>query len=267
MKLCFNTANYVAREGKYSYSGDVTKWWGEAESLTRKNMDESRIKEIAKDISSLGFKYVDVWEAHLDFSLGEKEYEKRAEIFNSNGLKIAAIAGGYDFTGREEKIEELISFLISLGSPVLGGGGIEPHKRVAPIIREKGLKVGFENHQHTVDSILEWIGDDNDVLGATVDTGWFATYDIDPAEAIRKLGSSVFHVHLKDIEKPGEHRTCAFGKGCVDIKACIEALSEIGYQGALSIENEPGDRDPNPEVKESRDLVLGFADELGIGID
>ena len=36
-------------------------------------------------------------------------------------------------------------------------------------------------------------------IGATVDTGWWATQGYDPARAIEELGEHVVHVHLKDV--------------------------------------------------------------------
>ena len=50
---------------------------------------------------------------------------------------------------------------------------------------------------------------------------------------IGELRDRIFHVHLKDVERPGEHVTCLHGDGCVDIDGCVDALVEIGYDGAL----------------------------------
>ena len=59
----------------------------------------------------------------------------------------------------------------------------------------------------------------------------------------------VFHVHLKDVRAPGSHETCRYGQGIVPIRACVEALQKLGYQGAISVEHEPEDFDPTDDCK------------------
>jgi L-ribulose-5-phosphate 3-epimerase len=103
--------------------------------------------------------------------------------------------------------------------------------------------------------VLELIGDDADVLGATIDTGWFATHGYDAVRAIDDLRERLFHVHLKDVERPGEHVTCAHGTGCVDIEGCVDALLSSGYDGALSVEHEPYDHDPTSECARMREAL------------
>src|ERR671922_236155 len=73
-------------------------------------------------------------------------------------------------------------------------------------------------------------------FGTTVDTGWWGTQGYDAAEAIEELRDHVLHVHLKDVRAVGEpHDTCPWGEGVVDVEACVRALQQIGYEGALVI--------------------------------
>jgi sugar phosphate isomerase/epimerase len=118
------------------------------------------------------------------------------------------------------------------------------------------VRIGIENHpERSADEVLAKIGDNSDVLGACVDTGWWLTQGYDPAEAVRRLEGHLFHVHLKDIRAAGKHDTCALGDGLLDVAAMIGALREVGYTGYLSIEHEPDDHDPTSEVVRSRELV------------
>ena len=116
------------------------------------------------------------------------------------------------------------------------------------VLREHGVRFGLENHpERTPQEVLETIGDDADVLGAAVDTGWWATQSYDPVAAIGELSDRLFHVHLKDVEEPGTHVSCMHGEGCANVAGCVEKLLAIGYSGPLSIEHEPYDRDPTAE--------------------
>ena len=95
------------------------------------------------------------------------------------------------------------------------------------------------------------IGDRKDWFGACVDTGWFATFNINSSEAIRQLNKNVIHVHLKDIKRVDKHETCTLGDGIVNIPAVISVLREINYDGYISIEHEPEYYEPMEEVKKS----------------
>ena len=82
------------------------------------------------------------------------------------------------------------------------------------MLEAHGVRFGLENHpERTPSEVLEAIGD-VDVLGAAVDTGWWATQGYDPVAAIDELSERLFHVHLKDVEEPGTHVTCMYGQGC-----------------------------------------------------
>ena len=62
----------------------------------------------------------------------------------------------------------------------------------------------YENHpEKSPQEVLALIGDADDVLGAAIDTGWWATQGYDPVQAIRDLRERLFHVHLKDVEAAG----------------------------------------------------------------
>jgi hypothetical protein len=50
----------------------------------------------------------------------------------------------------------------------------------------------------------------------------------------------------------GSQQTCRFGRGIVPLKDCVQALSEIGYQGSYTIEQEPDHADPTAAWSASR---------------
>ena len=117
------------------------------------------------------------------------------------------------------------------------------------------MRFALENHpERTPSEVLAAIGE-SEVLGAAVDTGWWATQGYDPAAAIGELAHRLFHVHLKDVEAPGTHVTCMHGDGCADIARCIEKLLAIGYPGPVSIEHHSFDRDPTDECARMLALV------------
>jgi sugar phosphate isomerase/epimerase len=69
----------------------------------------------------------------------------------------------------------------------------------------------------------------------------------DPLRAVELLGPDIRSVHVKDANRPttpgqwGEE--VPLGRGEVDIPAFLQALSQAGYRGPLSIEREVGSQE------------------------
>jgi sugar phosphate isomerase/epimerase len=98
------------------------------------------------------------------------------------------------------------------------------------------------------------------IIGANVDPSHLVWQQMDPVAVVRALGAAVQHVHLKDTELIHEQvaiagvlddrtfsdprqrawiqRTIGRGHNADFWSAFISALLEVGYQGAVSIENE-----------------------------
>ena len=150
---------------------------------------------------------------------------------------------------------------------IAGLGGIVHTDRsgAAEVLAAHGVRFGLENHpERTPAEVLAAIGDESS-LGAAVDTGWWATQGYDPVDAIRELSDRLFHVHLKDVEKPGTHVSCMHGEGCARITDCVDALVELGYSGALTVEHEPYDRDPTAECARMLTLLREQLERAGTG--
>lgn len=249
--ISFMGANYVARELGYDGVDD----WGRSDEATNAAFSPletygERLDAVLEGIRAAGFERIDLWTAHLNWRWATPEHlEVATRALDRHGLEVVSMAGNVGATPAD--LAAACRVATAVGAPVLGGMGdvlLTDRPSTAAVLREHDVLLGLENHpERTPDEVLAKIGDDADVLGVTVDTGWFATHGYDPAAAIRELGDRVMHVHLKDVERPGEHVTAPHGAGCVDIPACLDAVAAIGYAGPLSIEHEPFDHDPTAE--------------------
>jgi sugar phosphate isomerase/epimerase len=93
---------------------------------------------------------------------------------------------------------------------------------------------------------------------------------VDYVAFIRKFGSRIFHVHMKDVwwsSRPteagvfgghlnfGDARRFwdfrSLGRGSINFEEIIRALNDIGYQGPLSVEWEDGKMDREHGAAES----------------
>lgn len=130
--------------------------------------------------------------------------------------------------------------------------------------RELGVRIALEMHGgfavHSPGTLLRLRAACGDIMGANLDPSHLWWQGIDPAAAADLLGSTIFHVHLKDVRfnperlvaqglldctpfSQPEARAWNFvapgeGHSRDDWRTLLNALRTSGYSGALSIEHE-----------------------------
>ena len=255
--IAFMTANYVARETGWAMHG-----WGHGDKATNEffrplDTYEQRLDELLAQVSALGFEAVDLWGAHLGADWATDEHLAIAnEVLARHGLTVSTYA---TWIG-PSNVRRACELTRGLGASVIGAGMSGDVARIAPVLREHGVRLAIENHpEKTPDEVLAKIDAAGGTMGAAVDTGWWATQGYDPVRAIEELGEHVLHAHLKDVVRVGEpHDTCRWGEGIVDIESCVRALGRIGYAGAYTVEHEPEDHDPSEECRAMRLDLMGW---------
>jgi len=129
---------------------------------------------------------------------------------------------------------------------------------------DHGVKIAIEMHPgfvvYSPETMLRLRAECGPSIGCNYDPSHMFWQGIDPVEAIRVLGDSIFHVHAKDTEiYPGNlpltgvldmklytdtkgrswnFRTCGYGHGEEWWKKFISTLRISGYDYVLSIEHE-----------------------------
>jgi L-ribulose-5-phosphate 3-epimerase len=263
--ISFMSANFVAREVGYR----MTDWrhGEEAVHAAFRPLETyaARFGELLDEVVALGFGAVDIWLAHLEPGWESDEHVAIARAaLDERGLAVASLAGGFGAT--PEEVERTCRLARALGTDLLGGNSPLLHEdrdALVELLNRYDLRFAIENHpERTPDEVLAKIGDGaGGRIGTAVDTGWYGTQGYDAARAIRELGPHVMHVHLKDVRAAGTHECCRFGQGVVPIRECVRALTEIGYEGPISVEHEPNDYDPRPEIREGLAMLRGWLSE------
>ena len=249
--LSFMSANYVAEELGYGRADD----WGPFDDATNAAFAPietfaARFDGLLERVTAIGFDAIDLWFGHLNWRWASPEHVGLArEALARRGVRVVSLAGSVGTT--TEELSAACRLASALDVDLMVGLGEIVHRdrgAAARVLREHGVRFGLENHpEKTPREVLDVIGTESDVLGAGLDTGWWATQGYDPVAAIEELSERLFHVHLKDVEAIGTHVTCMYGEGCGRIAECVDALLRIGYSGPISIEHEPYDRDPTAE--------------------
>jgi sugar phosphate isomerase/epimerase len=124
---------------------------------------------------------------------------------------------------------------------------LEVLRRLAPHLREVGVRVAVENHaDFTADELLQFVaavGDD--VAGITLDTGNLPLRLDDPIPATERLAPLVLSVHAKDAVLAFHPRglcwqSRAVGDGILPMSDLIGIIHRSNPNANLSIELHPG---------------------------
>ncbi len=248
--IAFTTANFVARETGWSMRG-----WGQGDRATNDRFRPlatygERLDEILGDVRALGFDTIDVWGAHLNPEWATEEHvEIVRDLLTRRGIGVATYAAWID----PSNVARACELALGIGTSLIGAGSSGDPAALVPVLRAHGVRLGVENHpERTPDELLAKIEVGEGMLGATVDTGWWATHGYDPVRAVQELGDHILHVHLKDVLAQGSHDTCRWGNGIVPIEGCVRALQRLGYAGVLTVEHEPEYCDPSEDCRAMR---------------
>lgn len=117
-----------------------------------------------------------------------------------------------------------------------------------------------------------------DVAGLCLDTGHLRYTGMDPVQWLRDNADRIDYIHFKDIDLDVFHQVmgeriaffdacakgvmCPIGKGCIDYPAIRRLLSDIGYHGYITIEQE---RDPRNAGTSLRDITESLTFLRGAG--
>ncbi|BDI22983.1 sugar phosphate isomerase/epimerase [Herbiconiux sp. L3-i23] len=268
-RISFMGANLVAQQLDWN----MTEGWMQGDAAANAHYRpietyEERFDAFVQSAVDAGFDTVDVWHPQLSYEWAtDAHFAAARRVLDRHGVTVASYGSHYGSTPEQFRRANEVAHV--LGTRILGGGThlLERDRdSLVAILREYGNVWGLENHpQKSSAEILAEIGDeDSDVIGVTVDTGWFGTQGYDAARAIRELGDRVVYVHLKDVRAEGAHDTCAYGDGIVPIADCVAAMREIGYDRPISIEHEPEHYDPFPEVIRSRVTLVELLEKTEV---
>lgn len=167
----------------------------------------------------------------------------------------------------DAELEVAIQGAKALGSKNITGDATgDILRRIDERCAREGLTFGIHNHffkgkkfpYESPDEVLAALKGRSRTMGATLDTGQFASCGHDTVEAVRKLAPHLKMVHLKDIEAAGDEVNVLLGRGIAKIPAVVAELIRVGYGGLVAIEYEkegPVEEDLRLEVEFVRGLI------------
>jgi L-ribulose-5-phosphate 3-epimerase len=271
MEPSFITANLVAKEVGYKLEPFN---WGIADQATRDAFHganfSQKFDELCATVAGLGFKAIDIWVAHLDPSrVNGGMVDEAVAILKRHSLHVVAYTAGLGKPNMSvAEGEQIYKVAKAIGTPCLDVGLHPTNAKLAfDLGKEFGIKYAIENHpnEKTPADVLKQIGPYGEWIGIAQDTGFWAMFNYDAVKATHELKDHLFHMHLKQMKQVGGHWVCcAYKDGLVNINGVVQALKEVGYSGALSIETETEDHSPIDEVVSSLNDLRSWLSYLGV---
>jgi sugar phosphate isomerase/epimerase len=119
----------------------------------------------------------------------------------------------------------------------------------------------------TADQYLEFASKiQSPVLGLNFDIGHFYCVEDEPAPTVHKLKEHIRHVHLEDIASTRVHYHLVPGEGVIDFVSTIRALSDVGYDGWVTIELYTCHENPDAAAQVARERVVPMAKRAGVAL-
>ncbi len=173
------------------------------------------------------------------------------QLLKTNGLQVAGTHEGFE--GLQSNTEETIAFNLGIGNKNIvvpsmpgamrknGADGIKEFaaemNKIGAKVHDAGMQLLYHNHSFEFEamdggSIYEILlkNTDANLVKLEIDVAWAQRGGDNPADLIRKEGSRVKMLHMKDFLNDGNYTLVPVGTGVVDMSSIIKAAREVGVQ-------------------------------------
>ncbi len=231
--------------------GKKVKWRLGLQSYSLRTLPFAKAVEKVREV---GLEYLEAFPGHLPV---EKAAEGK-KVLKDHGVRLIGY-GVCHLTADEGSMRRLFDFAKEMAIEILTA---DPDPDSFPLldrlVEEYGIKVAIHNHgpgsrYPGVDSVIKAYEGHHRSIGLCYDNGHGARAGDDIVAAVRKAGSRIYGVHLKDVN--AEKHDVALGEGVLDLKGFFKALQEVGFEGALMVEYELDPQDPIAGIRRSLETV------------
>jgi protein FrlC len=148
----------------------------------------------------------------------------------------------------KDNLMELRKMFINAISEV----AIEAEKNDIRILVEPEPNLLLETSKDFLDFIKEVA---SHAIGLNFDIGHFFCVGEDPTQLVYKLADYIGHIHLADIAASRIHNHLIPGDGAIDFRGVLKAISDIGYNGFITVELYPYQDDPVYAARQAYDYL------------
>ncbi len=209
--------------------------------------------------------YISLKDFHLPLDATPEQIKTAAAKIADAGLKLAGC--GVVYMPKDEVfIRKVFEYAKIAGMPVIiASPDIDALPICDKMVKEYDIKLAIHNHGPG-DSKYPLPTDAYNLvkgldrrMGVCPDIGHTKRLGHDPVAHIEQVFDRMYDFHIKDVDAAvPEGRTCEIGRGVIDMKAVLQTLLRLGYQGHVALEFEKDPDDPVPGMAESLGYVKGM---------
>lgn len=247
----------------WTWDSDEYRDWAPVNEFHKENFEQ-----FLREVSNLGYETVENFSFIADYYADDVEGFKK--VVAKYGLKFENLY--FYFSNDEEKdykeAEKYIAFAKAVGATHMNMQGVmwkdkpfnrptdrdailnyaQRSNRIGKMCTDAGIKACMHPHANTKifkEDQIEIFVENTDprYVYLCLDTAHITLAGMNAPDAMKKFGSRVGYMHLKDIDPdPNAHpewpmrRFLPLGYGCVDFKGVVETLKEKSYDGILCVE-------------------------------
>ena len=246
----------MAISGRWSIGCQARPW---LQTMGREAL-VARLPDVMGEIAAIGFAGFETALACLPL---DDPAAFQAASAAANGLQLSgAHAGGRWWDAATSETAALVAqarkltalgcrqLVLSMAAPPEGDGAAL--ERAVATLRdlgrtcraEAGVAIAFHNHARELTDDARFFQlltarCTPEEVGLGADLGWVAHAGMDVGEFLRRFGSHVTYLHVRDVSAYGPTGTFReVGQGVLDYGAILGALDQLGYTGWLVAESE-----------------------------
>ena len=237
-------------------------------SYTFRKFDQAHLIDFMKQLKCTLLNLKDV---HLPMTPPDQVAPRAAE-YRAAGLTLTAAGTIYFDKDDDNDIRSKFEYVKAAGIPMIVGA---PTRQVLPrvekFVKQYDIKLAIHNHgpedkqwPSPLD-VLAAVKNMDQRIGCCIDVGHTMRAGTDPVDAIKKAGSRLYDVHMKDLgDGKVKESQVVVGDGVMPVPAIFRALADMKYKGNVDLEYEINADDPMPGVVKSFAYMRGVIAGMGL---
>ncbi len=216
------------------------------------------LNQAVRHMQGLGIHFVEFYSKHVSIDSTEAELASVKKLIHDADVKMSA-HGVNKFSKDHQANRKVFEFAKRAGlKNITANPQPDSFDSLEKLVAEFDVRVCIHNHgpgslYDKVNDVVKAVRGRDPRIGACVDTGHFIRTKEDPVEAVERLGSRVFGLHIKDEEKQEKKsHNVVIGEGFLDVVALFKTLRKIGFpaDGAISLEYESNPENPIDDIQQ-----------------
>ena len=224
---------------------------------------KENLDQVISIMQEVGVTHMTLKDFQLPFELTSEETAKVISKLKSAGITPYGL--GVIYMEKPEDVVRAFDYASRAGIDLIIGS---PAEHLLPMVEDKvkstGVRIAIHNHgpedkrYPDIDSIYKAIEKLDTKVGICLDVGHSYRCGHNPAEMLKRFGTRVIDMHIKDVTEPvAKGKSTTPGRGQLDLQSVFQTAHEIGFSGFCSLEYErPGH--PGMGIAESIGYMRGL---------